>query len=77
MVAIDASNIDLTLVKLEFIIQDALFLGSSIRQSGRLLTARFQVRVLAEEPDRKKQGYWQGFRPLNTPDFILTWCPQK
>jgi hypothetical protein len=55
----------------------AAILGSSIRQSGRLLTARFQVRVLAEEPDRKKQGYWQGFRPLNTPDFILTWCPQK
>jgi hypothetical protein len=27
----------------------ALFLGSSIRQSGRLLTARFEVRVLAEE----------------------------
>ena len=53
MVAIDASNIDLTLVKLEFIIQDALFLGSSIRQSGRLLTARFQVRVLAEELNGK------------------------
>ena len=27
----------------------ALFLGSSIRQSGRLLTARFEVQVLAEE----------------------------
>ena len=27
----------------------ALFLDSSIRQSGRLLTARFQVRVLVEE----------------------------
>ncbi len=26
------------------------FLDSSIRQSGRLLTARFQVRVLVEEP---------------------------
>ena len=28
----------------------AIFLGSSIWQSERLLTARFQVRVLAEEP---------------------------
>ena len=30
----------------------ALFLGSSIRQSGRLLTARFEVQVLAEEQKR-------------------------
>ena len=50
----------------------AVILGSSIRQSGRLLTARFQVRVLAEEPEDKKPGYWQGFQPFNTPDFILT-----
>ena len=33
------------------------FLGSSIRQSGRLLTARFQVRVLAEEPANHKVNY--------------------
>ena len=42
--------IGLTRLMLLFIIPDAVFLGSSIRQSGRLLTARFQVRVLAEEP---------------------------
>jgi hypothetical protein len=30
------------------------FLDSSIRQSGRLLTARFQVRVLVEEPSYLK-----------------------
>jgi hypothetical protein len=36
------------------------FLDSSIRQSGRLLTARFQVRVLVEEPTKSHH-------PLATP----------
>ncbi len=39
----------LTQEREEYIIPPAAFLDSSIRQSGRLLTARFQVRVLVEE----------------------------
>jgi hypothetical protein len=42
-------RLSLTALPLEFIMPFAVFLDSSIRQSGRLLTARFQVRVLVEE----------------------------
>jgi hypothetical protein len=47
-VNITAKRLYLTLIWLGYIIPLA-FLDSSIRQSGRLLTARFQVRVLVEE----------------------------
>lgn len=41
----------------------AAFLGSSIRQSDRLLTGWFQVQVLAEEPGERARTR-RGLRPF-------------
>ncbi len=48
----------------------ALFLGSSIRQSGRLLTARFEVQVLAEE--QKETCWLKQVSSVNSINSIFT-----